>query len=234
MATREQLARVITDLPSGVVRWASAPTEEIPRLSSGIPALDGLLGGGWPRGRVCSVRTDALFSTGRTSLAAHTVTAASRQGLLTAWIDGNASLDPASLRAGGADLERILWVRGPLSFGQSLTAAEEVLRAGGFEILVVRTAARRRSFKPGRTRGESRTAAWIRLSRAVERGRSVLLALSDGAPDTIPGSVPLKVDASRSHWAGTTGLSSLLLGTGVRVEVEGAGADLEMVAAEML
>lgn len=234
MATREQLARVLHDLPSGTVRWASAPAEKLPRLASGVPALDALLGGGWPRGRICSVRPGSACSLGRTSLAVLTIASASRQGLLCAWIDSGTSLDPVSLQAAGSDMERVLWVQGPPVFGKVLSAGEEVLKAGGFEVVVIRVPGRRRFRYRGSARGEARTAAWIRLSRSVERGRTVLLALDDDGTASIPGALPVRVGNLRSDWAGTPGVSSLLLGTGTRVETDDGAIDLGFSAAEIL
>ncbi|NOZ02867.1 MAG: hypothetical protein GXP54_13420, partial [Deltaproteobacteria bacterium] len=192
------------------------------------------LGGGWPRGRVCSLRTEGAGSAGRTSLAVLTVSSASRRGLLCAWIDGAASLDPVSLKSAAADTNRVLWVRGPMSFGKTMSAGEEVIRTGGFDVVVIRPPGRFRHWKRSHGGAGSRTAAWMRLSRAVERGRVVLLALDDEDGSAIPGCLTIMVGGYRVHWAGTPGVSDLLLGVGTRVATADGNAALELVSAEMI
>jgi len=225
MVARDAIARVLLDLPSGVVRWASAPGERLPRSGSGVAAVDALLGGGWPRGKVCAVRAEGALSCGATALAAGTVAAATRRGALAAWVDGDASLDPGSLAAAGADLGRVLWVRGPLSFDKALLAAEEVLKAEGFEVLVIRAAGAQR-----RVRGEARAASWLRLSRAVERARAVVLALGDGT--TIPGAFAVRLEGLRARWDGTPGVSAVLLGATLHVAYEDRAIETRMASIE--
>ncbi|MBM4397682.1 MAG: hypothetical protein FJ087_18585, partial [Deltaproteobacteria bacterium] len=172
MGSREAIARALMDLPAGVVRWASAPAERLPRVSSGIATLDAALGGGWPKGRVATLQArfaTGLATGGATAIAASSVADATARGLLAAWIDGDGSLDPASLAAAGADLERVLWVRGPLPADRVLSAAEEVLRAGGFDVLVLRLPRGPRRLDAAWARLD---AAWARVSRAAAAARA--------------------------------------------------------------
>src|SRR5512136_2012126 len=64
------------------------------RLTSGVEALDGLLGGGWPQGKVGELVGPA--SSGRSAVAAATVAAATARGEVTAWLDTADAFDPAS------------------------------------------------------------------------------------------------------------------------------------------
>lgn len=129
----ESPAEVLRALREQTRRWRQQ--EQLrPRLSSGLPALDTWLEGGWPVGKVAELVGDP--SAGRTTAAAATVAAATRRGEVAAWIDTADALDPASLAAAGADLRRVLWVRSATP-EQAVRAAELVLEAGGFTVVVM-------------------------------------------------------------------------------------------------
>lgn len=75
-----------------------------------VTRLDARLGGGLPRGQVSEIVGPA--SSGRTSLAAAWLAAATRRGERAALLDVFDRFDPASGEACGIDLTRLLWVRG--------------------------------------------------------------------------------------------------------------------------
>lgn len=226
MSTRESVARALQDLPSGVVRWASAPRESLPRRTTGVAVLDTLLGGGWTRGRMSVLRAAIPGAGGRTTLAVAAVAATTAEGRTAAWIDGDASLDPVSLAAAGADLSRILWVRGPLSMDATLAAAEEILAAGDFAVTVV---------QPPEGSGRTGAAAgWIRLARGVERARAVLLVLDRGGTAAAAGGVVVRVGTLRGRWAGRPGPGSLLLEAEAPVEADEGTTALHLPVAEAL
>lgn len=77
-------------------------------VSSGIPALDALIGG-LPRG--CLTEICGPASSGRTTVLLAALAAATRRGEFCALIDASDALDPQSAAAAGVDLERLLWVR---------------------------------------------------------------------------------------------------------------------------
>jgi recombination protein RecA len=77
--------------PRGV-RLAGAYRSEIPRLSTGLPALDGAVEGGLPRGRVTELAGPA--SAGRTGIAFAIAAHATRAGETIAWVDAEDALDP--------------------------------------------------------------------------------------------------------------------------------------------
>ena len=116
------------------------------RLLSDIAPLDTLLDGGIARGRVSEII--GRRGSGRTSLAAAFVASATRRGEVAAWIDATGSFDPASIAAAGADVARLLWVstakpsrnsksRSMTPLARVLKAAELVLEAGGFGLVIV-------------------------------------------------------------------------------------------------
>ncbi len=165
------------------------------RLSSGLPALDGVLSGGWPQGRISEMVGPA--SSGRTGIAVATVAAATRRGEVAAWIDAADAFDPGTAREAGVALDRVLWVR-PHSPTQAVRAAELVLEAGGFSVVVVdltRSGAEAPA-APRSGRRERRSTLRVRLARAAERAGAVVLVLS-GYP-----------------WAGTLAGVTVVLGRG--------------------
>ena len=98
-----------------------------------MAGLDRALNGGWPVGRLCS-----LLGQGRTSIVGAGVAEVTATGGLVGWIDGDGSLDVKALDQAGADLSRVLWVRGPLTWPNMMAAAEAVTQTDGFEMVIVR------------------------------------------------------------------------------------------------
>jgi hypothetical protein len=129
-------------------------------VATGLGALDALLpGGGLPRSRV----TLWLPGGGATAILRAAACAAVQQGERSAWIDTQGQLSSDG------------WTRGPLLLRpadeiNALACAEELLRSGGFALVVV----------TGVARALEREA--VRLSRAAREGGSALVALAPGAP----------------------------------------------------
>jgi hypothetical protein len=152
------------------------------RLGSGIEQLDLLLDGGIAYGRISEFAGRA--SSGKTSIAASFAAAATRRGEVVGWIDSLDAFDPSSVMAAGADLSRILWIatgknaRRPNSAAAGgfanrqlapLKAAELVLDAGGFGLLIIDL---------GSPVYPISQAAALRLARAVERSASAAIAIA--------------------------------------------------------
>ena len=97
------------------------PTPEM--ASTGIPALDAFTGG-LPRG--CLTEICGPASSGRTSVMLAALAAATHRGEYCAVIDASDSLDPNSVAASGADLDRFLWVRCNENSSQRLKGTEKV------------------------------------------------------------------------------------------------------------
>jgi len=131
---------------------------------SGLPEVDALLGGGWPRGalsELCGRR-----SSGRTSVMLAALARAARAGEATALVDTGGALDPRAAEACGIPLPRLLWIR--CAPAQALKAADLVVAAGGFDVVALDL---------GDERPRIPTAAWVRLKHGAERqGTSVLVA----------------------------------------------------------
>jgi hypothetical protein len=131
---------------------------------SGVAALDGLLGGGWPRAALSEL--SGRRSSGRTSVGLATLARAAAAGEATALVDTGGALDPRAALAAGVALPHLLWIR--CTPAESLKAADLVVSAGGFDVVVLDL---------GDERPRVPLAAWVRLKHGAERqGTSVLVS----------------------------------------------------------
>jgi hypothetical protein len=181
-------------------------------LPTGIASLDGLLRGGFPRGQMSEVYGPA--SSGRTGLLVAAAAQATRTGALAAWVDPGDRFDPSSAAAAGADLERLLWLRGRRgvaaevgALGESVAALATVLGSGLFAMVVLDVA--------GLGAHEWRrlpAATWIRLQRAVASTPAALVLLADAHVAASPLGVSLALAAREARFAGAPGPGRLLTG----------------------
>lgn len=128
------------------------------QVATGVAALDGILpGGGLPRGKLAVWQPGG----GATAILRATCHAAIAAGDRSAWIDGDHTVAGA------------LWDAGPLlvrpkTRRHALRAAEELLRCGGFALLVVA------GVQPEGTET-------VRLTRAAREGGSALVTITPHA-----------------------------------------------------
>jgi hypothetical protein len=191
----------------GDIRLGTPRPDAVARLPTGLPLLDEALGGGLPRGRITELA--GRRSTGRTGLACAIAARATAAGETIAWIDPADALDPDAAAKAGMELGRTLWVR-PRSTGDALRAAEIVLGAGGFGLVVLDTDSTR-----------SGAGRWPRLARAAERTRATLLVVSPHRDAGTFAAVGLELGARRVRWSGgpDDGLGRLLLLDGIDARV---------------
>jgi recombination protein RecA len=107
----------------------------IPAISTGSISLDWALGvGGIPRGRV--VEIFGPESSGKTTLALHTIAQAQKLGGVAAFVDAEHALDAQYAQRLGVDLENLL-VSQPDNGEQALEIVEMLIRSGGVDVVVV-------------------------------------------------------------------------------------------------
>jgi len=107
----------------------------IPVIPSGSISLDWALGvGGFPRGRVIEIFGPE--SSGKTSLALHTIAQAQKLGGVAAFIDAEHALDAKYAQKLGVDLDNLL-VSQPDNGEQALEITEVLIRSNGVDIVVV-------------------------------------------------------------------------------------------------
>jgi len=109
-----------------------APISVIP---TGAIALDVALGiGGLPRGRVVEIYGPE--SSGKTTVALHSVANAQKAGGIAAFIDAEHALDPEYAKKLGVDTDALL-VSQPDTGEQALEIADMLIRSGALDILVI-------------------------------------------------------------------------------------------------
>ncbi|MAG98892.1 MAG: recombinase RecA [Alphaproteobacteria bacterium] len=108
---------------------------EIEAISSGSLGLDIALGiGGLPKGRVVEIYGPE--SSGKTTLALHTVAEAQMAGGTSAFIDAEHALDPGYARKLGVDIDELL-ISQPDTGEQALEIADTLVRSGAVDVLVI-------------------------------------------------------------------------------------------------
>jgi hypothetical protein len=226
MASRPEAGAVAAAEPSlslvglreATARWVQRERSR-PRCPTGVTALDALLAGGWPQGRVAEIT--GAPSSGRTAVAAATVAAATARGELVGWVDGPEAFDPASAGAAGVDLGRVLWVR-PRSAEEAVRAAELLLEVCGFTVVVVDVT----GMAPVRRgAGERRGTLGLRLARSAERAGSVALVLAERPWAGAHAGVSVTLGPGEPRWGGGEGGGPRWLeGIAVRPRLERGGA----------
>ena len=108
---------------------------DIETVSSGSLGLDIALGvGGLPRGRVIEIYGPE--SSGKTTLALHTVAEAQKKGGTCAFIDAEHALDPIYARKLGVKVDDLL-ISQPDAGEQALEIADTLVRSGAVDVLVI-------------------------------------------------------------------------------------------------
>ncbi len=108
---------------------------EIETVSTGSLGLDIALGvGGLPRGRIVEIYGPE--SSGKTTMALHTVAEAQKNGGICGFVDAEHALDPVYARKLGVDLESLL-ISQPDTGEQALEIADTLVRSGAIDVLVI-------------------------------------------------------------------------------------------------
>src|SRR5256884_3752861 len=107
---------------------------DIETIASGSLGLDIALGvGGLPRGRVVEIYGPE--SSGKTTLALHTVAEGQKKGGICAFIDAEHALDPVYARKLGVNIDEVL-ISQPDTGEQALEICDTLVRPGAVEVLV--------------------------------------------------------------------------------------------------
>ncbi|NIY76820.1 recombinase RecA [Thalassospira sp. HF15] len=108
---------------------------DISAISTGSLGLDIGLGiGGLPRGRIVEIYGPE--SSGKTTLALHTVAEAQKLGGTCAFVDAEHALDPGYARKLGVNTDELL-ISQPDAGEQALEIADTLVRSGAIDVLVV-------------------------------------------------------------------------------------------------
>ncbi|MEX2572424.1 MAG: hypothetical protein WD737_14085 [Gemmatimonadota bacterium] len=187
------------------------PERTVPQISTGLEALDQILpSGGLPRGRL-SVWAPGI---GGGAVLRSACMRAVERGERAAWVDGMGWEAPGMVWSGVA-------VARPRTEVQALECTEELLRSGGFAVVVLV--------------GEGSTGAQrVRLCRAAREGRSALVELS-AEPHMAAVRMWGRASAESFHWrANDLGEPVAVEAVTLRVRVAAAGWSRESDVALMV
>jgi hypothetical protein len=142
------------------------------RLATGLPAIDGAIGGGLPKSAITELSSSQV-SAGSALLLHALLQSAQRDGYFLALVDGRDSFDPSALGGlGNRRLRNLLWVRCTKTL-DAVKAADLLLRDGNFPLvvldLVLNAADELRKIPP---------TSWYRLQRLVETAPTAFLVLT--------------------------------------------------------
>ncbi|HHL43537.1 MAG TPA: recombinase RecA [Hellea balneolensis] len=118
-----------------VMKLGQKQNMDVEAISTGSLGLDVALGiGGLPKGRVIEIYGPE--SSGKTTLALHTIAEAQKMGGVAAFVDAEHALDPVYAANLGVDVNELL-VSQPDTGEQALEIADTLVRSGAISVLVV-------------------------------------------------------------------------------------------------
>lgn len=118
-----------------IMRMGQQEAIEIEAISTGSLGLDIALGiGGLPRGRIVEIYGPE--SSGKTTLALHTIAEAQKKGGICAFVDAEHALDPVYARKLGVKVDDLL-ISQPDAGEQALEIADTLVRSGSIDVLVI-------------------------------------------------------------------------------------------------
>ncbi|MBL8087399.1 MAG: recombinase RecA [Chthonomonas sp.] len=118
-----------------IMRLGTGEREIIESVPTGSLSLDIALGvGGLPRGRITEIY--GAESSGKTTIALHTVAECQRRGGLALYVDAEHALDTEYARALGVDIDR-LYISQPTTGEEALEIMDAIIRSGAVDIVVL-------------------------------------------------------------------------------------------------
>ncbi|RZU39390.1 hypothetical protein [Edaphobacter modestus] len=197
--------QIETTLANRVPAALTLKIKQAPELfSTGIGEVDGVLGGGVPRGSITEIVGAA--STGKTSFGLSAIAAITQSGVACAWVDVSDALSPESAAAANIVLKRLLWLRMSAEskqrvtdkpwprLEQALKATDLLLQAGGFAAIVLDMS----DVLPQHTM-RIPLATWYRLRLAAEQARSALIVLSQAPCASSCAALALRCEPANIH-----------------------------------
>ncbi|MCW2315440.1 recombination protein RecA [Rhodoblastus acidophilus] len=188
------------------------PVMEIETISTGSLGLDIALGvGGLPRGRIVEIYGPE--SSGKTTLALHTIAEAQKSGGVCAFVDAEHALDPVYARKLGVQLDDLL-ISQPDTGEQALEITDTLVRSGAIDVLVIDSVAalvpraeidgEMGDVQPG-LQARLMSQALRKLTASISKSRTMVIFINQirmkigvmyGSPETTTGGNALKFYAS--------------------------------------
>ena len=196
------------------------PVERL--ATTGVSELDKSLGGGLARGHLSEVVGPP--SSGRTSVLAAVIAAATDRGEAVALIDTFDNFDPVSSQAAGVDLSRVLWVRGRQSaprmashcIDQAVKAVGLVMQTDRFGVIAVDFAE-----APAQALRRLPFTTWLRLARAIKGSETIGIVVASTAMGRSASGRSIVLGVSRStQWSGYATQNRVFCGIDIDARVE--------------
>ncbi|MFM2330634.1 MAG: protein recombination protein RecA [Candidatus Parcubacteria bacterium] len=191
-----------------ITTFGSGTPQKIPAISTGSIGLDAALGvGGLPCGRIIEIFGPE--SSGKTTLALHSIAEAQKAGGVAAFVDAEHALDPEYARKIGVKLSELL-ISQPDTGEQALDIVESLVRSGNVDIVVIDSVAaltpkdeiegemgQQHVGKQARLMSQ----ALRKLTAIVSRSKTIVIFINQirmqigvmfGNPETTPGGKALK------------------------------------------
>lgn len=135
-ALKITLEKIDKDFGKGsVMKLGEKQTEQMEIISTGSLGLDVALGvGGFPKGRIVEIYGPE--SSGKTTIAIHTIAEAQKKGGICAIVDAEHAFDASYARKLGVDVDNLL-ISQPDYGEQALEIAERLILSGALDVVVV-------------------------------------------------------------------------------------------------
>jgi hypothetical protein len=159
-----------------------------------IPGFPMLLSRGMARGILAEIH--GKRSSGRTAACLHALAQSTHRGEICAVIDLHDSFDPASATNAGVQLDRLLWVRCGGNAEHAMRAADLLLHAGGFGLVLLDLCDAR-----PRLLNRIPLSYWYRFRRAIEQTPTILLLCAD-ISQARSASLRMETRRKRARWSG--------------------------------
>src|SRR3546814_8881955 len=125
------------------MRLGDSPIVKVEAIPTGSIGREIALGfGGFPKGRVVEIYGPE--SSGKTTLAIHVIAEAQKKGGVAAFIDAEHAFDKYYARQLGVDVDNLL-ISQPDNGEQALEIADNLIRSGAIDVLVIDSVADRNS-----------------------------------------------------------------------------------------
>jgi hypothetical protein len=181
---------------AAVFRFPDLGSQPEPKFRAlALTALAGLLPGGLPRGKMaefCGPR-----SSGKTACCLHVLAEATARGEFCAVVDLQNRFDPVSADAAGVDLSRLIWVRCGGNAEHALRAADLILHAGGFGVVLLDLCDAN-----AKILNRIPLSYWFRFRRAIENTPAIFLLCAETPQAKASSAIRLYLSRKAARWSG--------------------------------
>jgi hypothetical protein len=170
-------------------------------LPTGLAPLDAVIEG-VPRGAISEII--GPDSSGRTTLIHSLLAASTSKFEACAYVDADDSFDPVTAAASGVALSQLVWIRCGHNAGHALKAADYLLHAGGFGVVVLDLCQ-----VPPRIANRIPISYWYRFRRAIENTPAILALVQNEPMAKSCASLMLEMRRKKTAWRGAPGFELL-------------------------